>query len=210
MIDVKNLGKQYNQQWLFRKFSFQFQDNNAYGIIGPNGSGKSTFIKILMGLSEPTEGQIGIEINKKQISANRLHQYFSFAATYSGLLDDLNLKEQVTMYSRFKSLTNNIFAEELLEKANLIEHKNVKFHLLSSGMKQRLRLALALFTDTPLLFLDEPVSHLDSDSIQWFHKLFQENSAHRIIIIATNQHPDETCLCKEILDITDYKKESPT
>jgi ABC-type multidrug transport system ATPase subunit len=210
MINVEKLGKQYNQQWLFRDFSFQFQPGNIYGILGPNGSGKSTFVKLLMGLSEATEGKIIYSINEKNILQNQLHKHYSFAAPYSGLLDDLTLKEQINIYARFKPLMNGISADDLLKKSNLSEQRNMKFHFLSSGMKQRLRLALAILSDTPFLFLDEPASHLDADSTQWFHQIFQENVFNRTIFIATNQHSDEICLCKESINIAEYKKESPT
>ena len=209
MIKTEQLGKQYNGHWLFRDLTCTFEPGKPAAVLGPNGSGKSTLLKIIMGLADPTEGKIIITKDQLSVSRDHFRKYYSFAAPYSGLFDELTVKENIIMYARFKPLKENLTPDKVLQASLLESHARSRFHLLSSGMKQRLRLALALFSDTECIFLDEPVSHLDKESVQWFHNLFRENTGGKTVLIATNQHPDEVLLCSEQTDISQYKKESP-
>ena len=206
MIKAEQLGKQYNSLWLFRHLSCTITPGTPAAILGPNGSGKSTFLKMIMGLSDPTEGKIRVLSGEKEIGAEHFRSLYSFAAPYSGLFEELSVRENIALYSRFKPLKKNLSTEQVLQTSGLKEQEKYRFHQLSSGMKQRLRLTLALLSETDFLFLDEPVSHLDYDSVRWFLSLFSEHSSGRTVLIATNQNTDELSLCREKIVITDYKK----
>ena len=87
----------------------------------------------------------------------------------------------------------------------MLLHQEIRFF--SSGMKQRLKLVLAICTDTPILLLDEPTTNLDEQGANWYHKLIQEFAMDRLVIVASNIEADYT-FCKQYLNVLDYKKKA--
>jgi ABC-type multidrug transport system ATPase subunit len=94
---------------------------------------------------------------------------------------------------------------ELLEKISLGNAANKQIRNFSSGMKQRLKLALAIFDQAPILLLDEPCSNLDQEGIQTYHQLMQAHVMHKLIIVASND-PQEYQFCSQQLSLSDFKK----
>jgi ABC-type multidrug transport system ATPase subunit len=94
--------------------------------------------------------------------------------------------------------------EAVISLLNLDNARNKLIKYFSSGMKQRLKLALAFCSDTPMLMLDEPTSNLDSQGVEWYLSLVQRYAANRLTIICSNQEHEHS-FCKHQLNITDYK-----
>lgn len=93
----------------------------------------------------------------------------------------------------------------VIELLNMHSSRNKLIRYFSSGMKQRLKLALAFCSDTPMLMLDEPTSNLDKQGVAWYLELVQQFAANRLTIICSNQE-QEYSFCSDRLDISDYKK----
>ncbi len=185
---------------------YQFVSGQSYAITGPNGSGKSTFLKTLSGAIPATEGTISFEQKSGQaIEEDAWPHYQAYAAPYLELIEEFTLKELLRFHFAFKQPVVNSCMEELAEKMVLSSayHKEIKYF--SSGMKQRLKLGLAFFSQVPILLLDEPTSNLDSRGIDWYLERVTEVKNDRLLIICSNQKY-EYQFCEKLIDITDFKR----
>lgn len=203
-IVVKQLGKQFQEEWIFKGLDFRFQSNKIYAITGPNGSGKSTLLQVLSGFMPPTSGEINFESNGKQVSPENFYQYISVATPYTSLIEEFTGQEQVKFHFQFKKLRQGKQLTTLLRDIHLPATTNKLLKNFSSGMKQRLKLGLAFYSDTPIILLDEPTSNLDEQGIAWYQKLVTEERSNRLIVICSNQSYEYE-QSDEQLDVVAYK-----
>ncbi len=204
-IILNNITKRYLYDWVFRNINQHFATPTRYAILGANGSGKSTLLKILSGHLSPTKGKVTYKINGQPIDNEEIYQHLSFASPYIDLIEEFTLLETINFHQQFKPFINNLSTAEFLEVTELKKAKNKEIRFFSSGMKQRLKLGLAICSDTSLLLLDEPTATLDEKSVNWFHQLLEKYAANRLIIIASNEERD-VISCGERINILDYKK----
>ncbi len=202
---LSNLGKTYNRELLFKQLNAEFAPHSATAVTGRNGSGKSTLLKIIAGLQLPSEGNATLHIDNKILPTEQHYQYLSFAAPYIELVEEYTLQEMLTFYFKLKPLSPAASIEQLPELFLLPKAKHKEIRSFSSGMKQRLKLGLAFYTETPLLLLDEPTSHLDEEGKKWFTKNLSALQNQRTIIIASNEE-EEIESCTKRIHITDYTR----
>jgi ABC-type multidrug transport system ATPase subunit len=202
-IDLKDAGRRFNQEWIFRNVSYQFSAAGKYAILGPNGSGKSTLLSVILGSLAPSEGSItyaGTEI----IPVEEIYTQLSFAAPYLDLVEEFTLQETIAFHFKFKRYYPGLSPEGLLDILGLAKSQDKALKYFSSGMKQRTKLALACCTDSPLLLLDEPTSNLDVQGIGWYHQLIRDFTADKLVLVGSNQEI-EYSFCETLISITDYK-----
>lgn len=204
-IILNNITKRYLYDWIFRNINQHFSTPTRYAILGANGSGKSTLLKILSGHLSPTKGTIDYKLNGEILDKDDIYQHLSFASPYIDLIEEFTLSETVDFHKQFKPFHNNLSTDDFLEIIQLKKAKDKEVRFFSSGMKQRLKLGLAICVDTSLLLLDEPTATLDEKSVDWFHQLLEKYAANRLIIIASNEERD-VVTCQERINILDYKK----
>ena len=187
-IQLDQISKQYSRQTVIHKFSYQFESGQSYAIHGHNGSGKSTLLQLLAGSISPNKGSILYTLDNATIPVEVLYQHISLAAPYMDLIEDMSMEEIVAFHFSFK----DSIVDEPLEKINQLLgydlSKLIKHY--SSGMKQRLKLLLALFTASNILFLDEPTANLDDEGSAWYRDLVLRHQGNRTLIIASAQHHD--------------------
>ena len=215
MIDIQlqALAKRYKWEWIFKDINIHFQAGEAYAILGQNGAGKSTFLQLISGYLSPSLGQIDFTYQGKSIEREERYRYAAMAAPYTALIEEFTLIEVLDFQSKFKNWLPNLDRKailELLQFAKINWHKPLKYF--SSGMRQRVKLALAILSDAPLLLLDEPTITLDVQGAEWFYQLLVQyqyldaaQSQKRTIIIASNVEADFK-ICNERLDLLNYKK----
>lgn len=201
-IIAKNLGKQFGREWIFKNFSFEFLENQSYAIIGSNGSGKSTLMKILAGIIPATIGEVDYVYSERKIYAQDWFKSLAIAAPYLELVEEFSLKEIIDFHTSFKKLS--VKREELIDKLGFQKssHKPIKFF--SSGMKQKLKLALAMYAESKVLFLDEPTANLDEKNINWYIENIKESSVNKVVIICSNQQ-HEYNFCNQIINLMIFK-----
>ena len=185
-ISLQNTGKRFNREWIFRKFNYEFLQGKSYAITGANGSGKSTLLQIIAGATMHSEGEIKYQQqttdNKSETANEKSYQQISIAAPYVELIEEMTAKEFLQFHSSFKTVIKSfteILATVGLEKA---ADKQIRYY--SSGMKQRLKLAQAFFSNTSVLLLDEPTTNLDEDGIAIYKKLWKENTTNRLVVFS--------------------------
>lgn len=202
-IELKGAGRRFNQEWIFRNFSYEFQSGGNYAILGPNGSGKSTLLSVLLGSLEPSEGAIAYS-DTADIPVEKIYRYVSLAAPYLDLVEEFSLQETIDFHFQFKEFYPGMNAAKLLDLLGLAKAQDKALKYFSSGMKQRTKLALACCTNSPLLFLDEPTSNLDQQGVAWYHELIRDFTTDKLVLVGSNQET-EYSFCDNFIRITDYK-----
>jgi len=200
-IILKNVGKKFVYDWVFRKIDFKLNNNEIYAIIGPNGSGKSTFLQVLSGMQPSTEGEIIYKEKDKIITSDKIFKYVTIAAPYLELIEEMTLTELLNFHLQFKNFSSNISVSDFIDIIRLPKAKNKTINFFSSGMKQRLKLGLALYSDCPFLILDEPSSNLDKEGFEWYKEELIKNSFNRLVLIASNQAQEYDFLTENIIKI---------
>lgn len=200
-ITLENVSKRYRYQWVIRNANIAFEPNTITGLQGPNGSGKSTLMKIISGFLSPTSGRVSYFVNEQAVIPSEVYKAVSFAAPYTELIREFSMKEQFDFHFTFKKQLTPGGYKDFVEFLNLQVEADKIIDSYSSGMNQRLQLALALWSDNPVLLLDEPTAYLDEVARDWFYKNLLEKSKGRTIIIASNDKKDFEVTHK-ILDIT--------
>lgn len=204
-ITLQNIGKRYRLEWVFKGIDCCFEQKGRYAIVGSNGSGKSTLLKVLSGHLSPSKGSISFVHHDKKISEDLIYQHVSYAAPYIDLIEELSLEEAIDFHCKIKPLLPGITPASMLDILSLSKAQRKEIKHFSSGMKQRVKLALAICSDTPILLLDEPSTNLDQQGIEWYKELVSAFSDNRLTIIASND-PHDISFCQSQLNILDYKK----
>jgi ABC-type multidrug transport system ATPase subunit len=205
-IQLNAASKRFNKEWIFSNLDFSFTTGQHYALIGNNGSGKSTLLQIIAGYIGLTKGTIHwTDTDGSAIDSTNIFKHISIAAPYLELVEEFTALEQIAFHQQFKPLQSGLEPIELLEKIGLGNAANKQIRNFSSGMKQRLKLALAIFDQAPILLLDEPCSNLDQEGIQAYHQFIQAYAIHKLIIVASND-PQEYQFCGQQLSLSDFKK----
>lgn len=204
-IILENIGKRYNTEWIFRKVNIELKPNIGYAILGQNGSGKSTLLQVIAGNILPNEGKVIYKNENTEISSDSIYKHISFSSPYLELTEEYNLEEMISFHHSLKPLQNKIDLNTAIEKMELNHARKKQLKNFSSGMKQRVKLGLAIMSDTSILLLDEPTSNLDKKAIEWYKNLIAEFSINRTIIVCSNALSYEYELCKETLEIEKFK-----
>jgi ABC-type multidrug transport system ATPase subunit len=200
-ISLQNAGKRFNRDWIFRSCSLDFLPKHSYAITGPNGSGKSTLLQVIAGATLHSEGNI-LYTNDTQKNIADPYLYISIAAPYLELVEEMTATEMLEFHAAFKPLTASV--TEILTAVQLEKSANKQIRYFSSGMKQRLKLAQAFFSDTPVLLLDEPTTNLDNEGIALYRHLISQQLGKKLIIISSNVEA-EYDFCEEVIKVEEYK-----
>jgi len=203
-IILKGVGKKFGREWIFKGIDKVITVGKPLAITGPNGSGKSTLMLIISGWTLPSCGEISYIQNSKELHPDEFYRNIDFVAPYTELVEELTLDEFLRFHFRFKGVRNGLKISEIVRKARLQHDKGKYINHFSSGMKQRLKLALGLYSNSPVLLLDEPTTNLDSDNKSWYSEEIKVVLEQKIVIIASNQ-PDEYNFAAEYIKIGMYK-----
>ncbi len=204
-ISLKNISKKYNQNWIFKSLNLEINDADKLVVLGANGSGKSTFMQIVAGYVSPTNGVVSYSANNKIIENEIIYQSLSISAPSLELIEEFTLEENILFFTQLKPLMNNLTVSKLASLCYLDSSINKPLFQFSSGMKQRLKLGLAITANVPLLLLDEPTSNLDKQGIEWYKNLINDYTKNKTCIVCSNQVNDEYFFCKQQINIDDYK-----
>jgi ABC-type multidrug transport system ATPase subunit len=248
-ILLSDVSKRFNRDWIFRKFSYNFNTEHKYAITGPNGSGKSTLLQVIGGAIAMSEGEIKYEVRSTKVEGgiqnsesgiqksevrsqksesgiqnskpgiqnldqsgrfdsvdgDKAFQYISIAAPYLDVIEEMTANEFLRFHYTFKPFLQGCQIPMILSMVGLQNAANKQIRYYSSGMKQRIKLAQAIFSNTPAILLDEPCTNLDEEGVQLYHQLINDYCNDRLVIVSSNDLA-EYGFCDEIISILDYKK----
>ncbi len=175
------------------------------GIVGDNGSGKSTLLQILAGAITPDAGSVTLAVKGNTVSRGLLPYQCGFVAPYLELYDEFTPLELLTLHARLRGQALNVeSARALCETVGLGKRATDVVRTFSSGMRQRVAIALAVSLDPPLLIFDEPSTTLDADGRRLLSNVIREQAERGgIVILATNDEREQTS-CTTIFDISPY------
>ena len=203
-IKLSNVGKRFNREWIFKKADLEFNSELSYAITGPNGSGKSTLLQCIGGMLQLSEGDISFSSNGQVVEPDHLWNQISFCAPYFDVVEEMTLIEFLNFHQQFKPFIEGFSVKKVIEEVQLDKaaHKQIRYY--SSGMKQRVKLAQAIFSDVPVLLLDEPCSNLDIAGIELYHALISNYCKDRLVIVCSNDQT-EYSFCEEVFSIMSFK-----
>lgn len=208
ILEVKNLTKRFGEFTAVNNISFSLKQGEILGLLGPNGAGKTTTIQMLLGVMEPTEGDVAYFNKPFKKNREEILEYLNFSSTYTNLPWILTVKENLTFVSylydiknrkeRLDKITKMFHIEELLSK---------KMQDLSAGQLTRVNLAKAFINLPKILLLDEPTASLDPDIANYVRKLLKEQrEKFGISIIITSHNMSEVeNLCDRVIFINNGK-----
>lgn len=204
-ISLSDAGKRFNRDWIFRHINYNFEAGQSYAIIGPNGSGKSTLLLALSSSLMLNEGNVQYSINNVQCSAEKAYQNVSICAPYLEVIEEMTLKEFLEFHNGFKPFLPGITTDLIINAVGLEKAVNKQIRYYSSGMKQRVKLAQCIFSDTAIVLLDEPCTNLDTAGVELYHSLINDYCKTRLVVVSSNDEV-EYKFCEKRINISDYKK----
>lgn len=210
-INLKEASKRFNKEWIFRGLDFHFQSGNGYAIVGNNGSGKSTLLQCIAGATNLNKGECTWtdgSFSENTNTSERIHRYFSFAAPYLDVIEEMSALEFLRFHNSFKPLLPGMSHSDILKEVQLEAAANKQIRHYSSGMKQRIKLAMAIFSDVPVLLLDEPCANFDQAGFELYQRLINQYANDRLVIVSSNDPAEYAFFCKETIDIRAYKPSS--
>ena len=190
-IKTEGLSKKYGERNVVNKVSLEVEKGSVFGFLGKNGAGKSTFINMITGLCLPDTGTFSLMSDQTKIGV---------MPDYSTFYDDLTALDHLAYFSSIlKIRPSKEKMIGLLEKVGLEGAINIKAKNFSFGMKKKLGIAQALINDPEILFLDEPTSGVDANSILSIHRLIKDVSIQGTTVFLTSHSLDEVeKICDEI------------
>lgn len=204
-IELQKAGKKYFREWIFRNVDICLEPGEKVAVLGPNGSGKSTFLQLLSGALLSTEGSVIFSRKGEVINSESVFRNVCIAAPYLELIEEFTLKEIIDFHFSFKKSVNGFKSDDILQISGLEASRNKVFKYFSSGMKQRVKLSLALLSDVEIVLLDEPCSNLDATAINWYKDLVRDYGMERLIVVCSNNQLDEFAYCSRKMNMLDWK-----
>ncbi|MCB0777336.1 MAG: ATP-binding cassette domain-containing protein [Chitinophagaceae bacterium] len=203
-ILLSDAGKRFNRDWIFRHLNYSFEKGKAYAITGPNGSGKSTFLQVLSGGMMLNEGLIEWKNENGKIDTEKIFQHISLCAPYLELVEEMTLNELLSFHQNFKPFIPGISVNDIVLKVGLDKAAKKQIRNYSSGMKQRVKLAQCIFSDTPIVLLDEPCTNLDAEGISLYQSLIDTYCKEKMVIVSSNDEM-EYGFCENIINMSNHK-----
>jgi len=204
-ITLSKISKSYNHHRIFNKLDFQFEPGNAYVILGANGSGKSSLLQLIAGSLLPTSGTISYHSSTAEIPSEQIYSYISLLAPYLEIIEAFSLEEIIAFHFQFKEFYPGLDSIKIKEIIGLGDTHHKVLKEFSSGMKQRVKIALNVLCNTPILLLDEPTNNLDKNGIEWYTDLMARFRENRTVIVCSNEQKAEYAFCNKELLIENYK-----
>jgi len=190
-LKVTNLAKRFGPRRVFSGLTFELSTGDSMAVVGPNGSGKSTLLMTLLSLHRPTKGEVEFLAHGCALDESQMRRHVSFVSPYLNLYDQLTAEENLKFFSTVSG--GNITGKQvnrLLAQVGLEGRGHDLVAGYSSGMKQRLKYAVALLKEPAFLLLDEPTSNLDENGRQLVKDVIEQYRPRCITIIATNDEQE--------------------
>lgn len=204
-IVLEHISKRFQRHWIFKDVSHSFDASVPVALLGPNGSGKSTLLRVIAGMQSPSLGKVRFYNDSGSLlPADQVFREISFCAPGQEIVEELTLREFFDFHFSFKCALPGLTTEKIIALCGLGSAAAKPIGDYSSGMKQRVKLAQAIFADTPALLLDEPCTNLDQQGVEQYRDWMEQYSKNRLVVVASND-AREYFFCRETVEIERYK-----
>lgn len=203
-ISVEAVSKRFIRHYVFKAVNLRFSSPQAYALLGANGSGKSTLLRIIAGMQSPTKGSVHYTTDSGDIAPEHIFRHIGFCAPGMELVEEMTLEEMLHFHFQFKKPLQGLTIAQIIEKTGLRAAAKKQIGDYSSGMKQRVKLAQAIFSDTPVLLLDEPCTNLDQQGVEQYRRWMDDHAKHRLVIVASNEWREYE-FCRHHIKMEDLK-----
>lgn len=205
-MEIRNLTKRFGSFTAVDNISFHVRKGEIFGFLGANGAGKTTAMRILCGLSRPTEGKgtvAGFDINREQ---EKIKKHIGYMSQKFSLYPDLTVKENIRLFGGIYGLGDRKIKEKTVEMLDMLDMKDVRDTLAGSlplGWKQKLSFSIALVHEPQIIFLDEPTGGVDPETRRKFWEMIYEASMKGITVFVTTHYMDEAEYCDRVSIMVD-------
>lgn len=200
MLEVKNVKMKYGDFTAVHNLSFNIAPGEIFGLLGTNGAGKTTTFRMIMGLLEPTEGEVLYFGNK--VGYHNVNE-IGYMIEERSLLTKITVKELMLYFGQLKDMDPDVILERLdywLNRFNIPEYLNKKIRELSKGNQQKIQFISSVINNPKLLLLDEPFSGLDPINIKLFEEAIRDfQKQGSIIIFSSHQLDHVESFCEQIV-----------
>ncbi len=202
-IEAENLSKKFLRRFVFKDFNYSFVEGKSYAVTGANGSGKSTLLQILCGYMMATKGKTIFRNDNVLVDEEEHFKYCSIASPFMELIEEYTVVEHIIFHAKLKSMliTDSNEIGSIFQLENELK-KPIKY--LSSGNKQRVKLALAFCTNCKVLLLDEPTQNLDNRGVELYLGAIERFTKNKLVLVSSNDEREYE-FCDEIIKIDSYK-----
>lgn len=200
MLEVKNAKMMYGNLIAVNHLTFTIKPGEIFGLLGTNGAGKTTTFRMIMGLLEPTEGEV--LYNGGKIGYHNVNE-IGYMIEERSLLTKITVKELMLYFGQLKDMEPKLILERLdywLERFDIVDYKNKKIKELSKGNQQKIQFISAIINNPKLLVLDEPFSGLDPINTEIFVEVvrdFQKRGS--MVVFSSHQLDHVESFCEEII-----------
>lgn len=199
VLEVKNLTKKFNDSTAVNDFNFNINTGKMLGFLGGNGAGKTTTFRMILGLTEPTKGEI--YYNNKKLDKT-VYNDIGYLPEERGLHPKRKVKEEIKFLAKLKGMSNKNIDYALsywFERLNISQYKHKKIETLSKGNQQKIQFLASIIHKPHLLILDEPFSGLDPVNVENLKNIVKElNEQGTTIIFSSHRMDHVEELCDEI------------
>jgi ABC-2 type transport system ATP-binding protein len=206
IISVRNLTKQFGDFTAVDHISFDVRRGEIFGFLGANGAGKTTAMRMLCGLSFPTDGSGSVAGYDISTESEQIKRHIGYMSQRFSLYQDLTVKENMELYGGIYGLSGKEIAERvehLLNRLNFADHKDDLVGSLPLGWKQKLAFMVAAIHRPEIIFLDEPTGGVDPMTRQQFWELIRLAAADGTTIFVTTHYMDEAEFCDRVTMMVD-------
>jgi ABC-2 type transport system ATP-binding protein len=216
VISVDNLTKRFGHFTAVDHISFEVRKGEIFGFLGANGAGKTTAMRMLCGLSKPTEGKANVAGFDVYSQNEQIKKNIGYMSQKFSLYEDLTVKENIRFYAGIYGKSDGYIrkkTDEVLRQLHLTSEGNKLVGSLPLGWKQKLAFSVAIFHEPGIVFLDEPTGGVDPVTRREFWNMIYEAAANGITVFVTTHYMDEAEYCGRVSMMVDGRIEaldSPT
>jgi drug efflux transport system ATP-binding protein len=211
VISVQGLTKRFGHFTAVDNISFDVKRGEIFGFLGANGAGKTTAMRMLCGLSKPTEGKATVAGFDVYTKNEQIKKNIGYMSQKFSLYEDLTVKENIRFYAGIYGKSDQFIRQKteiVLQQLHLTNEANKLVGSLPLGWKQKLAFSVAIFHEPGIVFLDEPTGGVDPVTRREFWNMIYEAAANGITVFVTTHYMDEAEYCGRISIMVDGKIEA--
>lgn len=211
IIKAERLTKQFGHFTATDHITFEVREGEIFGFLGANGAGKTTAMRMLCGLSQPSDGWATVAGYDVATQHEQVKQNIGYMSQKFSLYDDLTVEENFTLFGGIYGMSRKEMKEKttrLLEELDFASERKTKVKSLPLGWKQKLAFSLAIFHEPKIVFLDEPTGGVDPVTRRQFWELIYQAADRNITVFVTTHYMDEAEYCDRVSIMVDGKIEA--